>query len=77
MHRGLLTLAFVASTSCNTKGAGIGTMICLIISWPASYSPPARYSWECRIDFNAVKPLITDPLKSGQPLYSGRLTCPN
>ena len=23
-----------------------------------------------------VKPLITDPLKSGQHLYSGRLTCP-
>ena len=25
---------------------------------------------------NTVKPLITDPPKSGQPLYSGRLTCP-
>ena len=23
-----------------------------------------------------VKPLITNPPKSGQPLYSGRLTCP-
>jgi len=23
-----------------------------------------------------VKPLITDPPRSGQPLYSGRLTCP-
>ena len=23
-----------------------------------------------------VKPLITDPLKSGQPLYSGQITCP-
>ena len=23
-----------------------------------------------------VKPLITDPPKSGQPLYNGRLTCP-
>jgi len=23
-----------------------------------------------------VKPLITDPPKSEQPLYSGRLTCP-
>ena len=25
---------------------------------------------------NTVKPLITDPPKSEQPLYSGRLTCP-
>ena len=25
---------------------------------------------------NTVNPLITDPPKSGQPLYSRRLTCP-
>ena len=25
---------------------------------------------------NTVKPLITDPPKSGQPPYNGRLTCP-
>ena len=25
---------------------------------------------------STVKPLITDPPKSGQPLYSGQLTCP-
>ena len=25
---------------------------------------------------HTVKPLITDPSKSGQPLYNGRLTCP-
>ena len=26
---------------------------------------------------NTVLPLITDPLKSGQPLYGERLTCPD
>ena len=25
---------------------------------------------------NTVKPLIADPPKSGQPLYSGHITCP-
>ena len=40
------------------------------------------YRWSCdptgnnSVVWTTVKPLITDPPRSGQPLYSGRLTCP-
>ena len=35
-----------------------------------------RISEDLGMVIPTVKPLITDPPKSGQPLYSGRLTCP-
>ena len=40
------------------------------------FAPPLISSMVQQVFHYIVKPLITDPLKSGQPLYSGQLTHP-
>ena len=51
------------------------------VTTPPDLPPPVTASTsgmkaEISIFCTTVKPLITDPPKSGQPLYNGRLTCP-
>ena len=48
-------------TKCICSGCTNVMWNCLMIFWNKLYT---------------VKPLLRDPPKSGQPLYSGRLTCP-
>ena len=43
------------------------------------HAPPGKFNavrWLLRLFWGTIKPLLTDPPKSGQPLHNGRLACP-
>ena len=65
--RGAMSVSMHAIQHRRGTGGVSGAKKKKILGWPNVYYI---------IHGNTVKPLITDPPKSGQPLYSGRLTCP-